>query len=131
MKDKSISPINFIGFKAPLHLYRDIFDGNIILAKAEEDQKQFKSDLNEMTRGNTQKKSVDQIKTIENIKNLYKSRQKVVDLFNDFARIRSESIYETKVLKILTSKQMLQRLPIALAQLKAGNNSESLLNEIR
>ena len=28
-------------------------------------------------------------------------------------------------------KQMLQRLPIALAQVKAGNNSESLLNEIR
>ena len=36
-----------------------------------------------------------------------------------------------KGLKILTSKQMLQRLPIALAQVKAGNNSESLLNEIR
>ena len=34
-------------------------------------------------------------------------------------------------LKILTPKQMLQRLPIALAQLKAGNNSECLLNEIR
>ena len=33
-------------------------------------------------------------------------------------------------LKILTSKNMLQRLPIALAQEKAGNNSESLLNEI-
>ena len=31
-------------------------------------------------------------------------------------------------LKILTPKQMLQRLPIALAQIKAGNNSESLLN---
>ena len=31
-------------------------------------------------------------------------------------------------LKILTPKQMLQRLPIALAQVKAGNNSESLLN---
>ena len=31
-------------------------------------------------------------------------------------------------LKILTLKQMLQRLPIALAQVKAGNNSESLLN---
>ena len=26
---------------------------------------------------------------------------------------------------------MLQKLPIALAQVKAGNNSESLLNEIR
>ena len=33
--------------------------------------------------------------------------------------------------KILTPKQMLQRLPIAFAQVKAGNNSESLLNEIR
>ena len=33
-------------------------------------------------------------------------------------------------LKILIPKQMLQRLPIALAQVKAGNNSESLLNEI-
>ena len=34
-------------------------------------------------------------------------------------------------LKILAPKQILQRLPIALAQVKAGNNSESLLNEIR
>ena len=33
-------------------------------------------------------------------------------------------------LKILTPKQLLQRLPIALAQVKAGNNSEDLLNEI-
>ena len=34
-------------------------------------------------------------------------------------------------LKILTPRQMLQFLPIALAQVKAGSNSESLLNEIR
>ena len=34
-------------------------------------------------------------------------------------------------LKILTPKEMLQRLPISLAQVKAGSNSESLLNEIR
>ena len=53
-------------------------------------------------------------------------------------KIRSEAIYKSKQnkttgtgLKILTLKQMLQRLPIALAQVKAGNNSESLLNEIR
>ena len=46
----------------------------------------------------------------------------------------SRNIYESKKgtgLKILTPKQMLQRLPIALAQVKAGNNSERLLNEIR
>ena len=34
-------------------------------------------------------------------------------------------------LKILTPKQMLQRLPVAFTQIKAGNNSESLLNQIR
>ena len=38
---------------------------------------------------------------------------------------------EGKGLKILAPKQMLQRLPIALPQVKAGNNSERLLNEIR
>ena len=36
-----------------------------------------------------------------------------------------------KGIKILTSKEMLQRLPIALAQVHAGNNSKNLLNEIR
>ena len=36
-----------------------------------------------------------------------------------------------KGLKILTPTQILQRLPIALAQVKAGNNSQNLLNEIR
>ena len=36
-----------------------------------------------------------------------------------------------KGLKILTPKQMIQRLPIALAQVKADNNSENFLNEIR
>ena len=36
-----------------------------------------------------------------------------------------------KGLKILTTNQMLSRLPSSLAQLKAGNNSEKLKNEIR
>ena len=36
-----------------------------------------------------------------------------------------------KALKILTPSQMLSRLPISLAQLKAGNNSEKLKNETR
>ena len=45
----------------------------------------------------------------------------------------SESKYKSiygRDLKILTLKQMLQRLPIALAQVKAGNTSENLLNEV-
>ena len=59
-------------------------------------------------------------------------------LFNSYSKTRSEALYKSKQnettgkgLKILTPKQMLQRLPIALAQEKAGNNSENLLNEIR
>ena len=42
-----------------------------------------------------------------------------------------EATTKGKGLKILTFKQMLQRLPIALAQVNSGNNSENLLNEIR
>ena len=36
----------------------------------------------------------------------------------------------TKRLKILTTKEMLQRLPIPLAQVQAGNTSEKLLNPV-
>ena len=45
----------------------------------------------------------------------------------------NNAIYDAKyrkLLKILTPKQMLQILPIALAQVKAGNIPENLLNEI-
>ena len=42
-----------------------------------------------------------------------------------------EKKQEAKGLRILTPSQMLSRLPISLAQLKAGNNSEKLKNEIR
>ena len=38
---------------------------------------------------------------------------------------------EAGVLKILTQSQMLSRLPISLAQLKRGNNSERLKNNIK
>ena len=56
-----------------------------------------------------------------------------MELYNDCSKIILEAKYKSKYgegLKILTPKQMLQRLPIALAQVKAVNNSENLLNEI-
>ena len=51
----------------------------------------------------------------------------------DIPKLESEEFAEQKGigLKILTPNQMLSRLPISLAQLKAGNNSEKLKNEIR
>ena len=54
-------------------------------------------------------------------------------MFNHYSKILSEAKYKTKCgegLQILTPKQMLQRLPIALAQVKGGNTSENLLNGI-
>ena len=47
-------------------------------------------------------------------------------MFNNY-----KAKHEGKGFKILATNQMFKRLPIALAQIKAGNNSESLLNEIR
>ena len=43
----------------------------------------------------------------------------------------ADKIFDHTCIKILTPKQVLQRLPIALAQVKAGNISENLLNKIR
>ena len=65
---------------------------------------------------------------------LYKATNEAMKLYDDYSSMMSEAKYKATKgtgLKILTPKQMLQRLPIALAQVKAGNNSESLLNEIR
>ena len=65
---------------------------------------------------------------------LYKARNEAIKFFDDYSSIVSEAKNKATKgagLKLLTPKQKLQRLPIALAQLKAGNNSESLLNEVR
>ena len=65
---------------------------------------------------------------------LYKARNSAIELFDDYSSIVSKAkLKATKGtrLKLLTLKQMLQRLPIALARVKAGNNSENLLNENR
>ena len=132
-KDSESASINFIGVTGPMHICNEVKYGNDSIEKIEEDQKQFKSKLNEITTGNP-KKSKDQLYTIKDIKNLYNSRDKVIKLNNDYTKIISEVMYKTKQgigLKILTPRQMLQRLPIALAQVKSGNNSENLLNEIR
>ena len=58
-----------------------------------------------------------------------KSLKDIVDLYNP--RSSSDIIKKGEGLKILTNKQMLNRLPILLAQIQAGNNSKSLKNELR
>ena len=66
---------------------------------------------------------------------LYKARNEAIKFDDDYSLMMSEAKAKAKWtkgtrLKILSPKQMLQRLPISLAQVKAGNNSESLLNQI-
>ena len=64
---------------------------------------------------------------------LYKARYEAIELYDNYSLRASEAKNKAKNkksgkgLKILTPKQLLQRLPIALAQVKAGNNSENLL----
>ena len=68
--------------------------------------------------------------------NLFEGRERVLNAFDSkifLTKSKGTDILnpDHSKLKILSPKQMLQRLPIALAQVKARNNSESLLNEIR
>ena len=56
--------------------------------------------------------------------------ESIVEIVEEILKFNEQN-QQGKGLKILTPNQMLSRLPITLAQLKAGNNSEKLKNEIR
>ena len=65
---------------------------------------------------------------------LFNGRNDAIKFIEDYCSMILEAKRKAtkgKGLKILTPKQMLQRLPIALAQAKVGNISENLLKEIR
>ena len=94
--------------------------------------------LNKLSNIKIGKKPQNKKKLLIILKNFTILREEVINFFRDYIEMLSNANYDSKHtetkgkgLKILTPKQMLQRLPIALAQVKAGNNSESLLNEIR
>ena len=86
-------------------------------------QNNYKSDLNE--------KSV-----LHDIEMLYKARNKVIICFSDYSSMASGAKCKTIYgkgppldlafcLKILSPKQMLQRLPIALSKIKTANTTET------
>ena len=66
---------------------------------------------------------------LNSAQNLYYGRELVINAFK--SRLFPLKSTTGRGLKVLTPKQMLQRLPITLAQVKTRNNSESSLNEIR
>ena len=67
---------------------------------------------------------------------LFEGREKVLDAFKSKIFVKNE-IESKKFLtkyfsdQVITPKQMLHRLPVELTQIKTGNTSEKLSNEIR
>ena len=75
---------------------------------------------------------------ISSINNLFNGRNNAIKFIEGYGSMileaKNKAGEETTTvtgLKTSTPKQLLQRLAIALAQVKAGNNSKNLLNEIR
>ena len=99
---------------AHLNKTNDIEKNNKLVNVINSKLKDFKEDIKKMSK---EEKEIEDPKSIvEIVKEILK--------FNEQKK-------EWQGIKILTSNQMLSRLPISLAQLKAGNNSEKLKNEIR
>ena len=97
----------------------------------EEEQDKIESLLDELFKLDKNKLSKKQIYIINILNNYYNDREDYIAMYLDDIKKAKKAGKAGKGLKILTPNQMLKRLPIALAQIKAGNNSESLLNEIR
>ena len=103
------------------------------MTEAIDEQAKLKSDMGEMKGVQRKHLLKESRKARTNIENLYNERKAAIDFLNEFNSRASQARHQAKKgtgLKILTPKQILQRLPIALVQIKAGNNSVSLLNEI-
>ena len=132
---RNTSDVDFNEYNSAIDLINKIKDGDISFKKAVSDQYDLKSKLGEIKKGNPKRKSKKNFEVIENVGNLDDSRQVATDFFIEYTDRVSEARFRSKRegtgLKILTPKEILQRLPICLAQIKAGNNSQSLLNEIR
>ena len=128
---------NFSIEKDPISLLNAIKEGEISLEEERNRQRNYLHYLNIIRKGykNSVKKT-----TLSNIENHFNAKESVIKFIEDYGTIvleakrlarEQEGTGANEMLKILTPNQMLKRLPIALAQVKAGNNSQSLLNEIR
>ena len=135
---ESVGPtkyINFYEYYDSKELFSEIKNNRLKFNEAQKYQKEMLKKINEVKMG---RKTPEQEEVISNLDKFYNSREEVINFFRDYAKMILDAGFKAKQnkttrtgIKILTPKQMLQRLPIALAQVKAGNNSESLLNEIR
>ena len=131
---------SFKNFQAIKTFGGDIYDGKITIKEADEYQTDLLIEILNFRKyakpRSQEKKKQEKEIVLKNLHIFFEGREKTIDFFeskNFLTKSKGAGILnpDHSKLKVLTPKQMLQRLPIALAQVKVGNNSESLLNEIR
>ena len=111
---------------------KNIFSGKITLNNADIGQSNLLieiMDFKKNVKPNDLNKKKQKRATLESLYALFQDKEMVFDAFK--SGIFPFPSIEGKGLKMLTPKQMLQRLLIALAQVKAANRSENLVNKIR
>ena len=117
---------DFREYKSLKELFKGVYYRNISIGKGERMQDEYEAQLAVLER--YKPKHSDYLKEkkdlLINVKSFYGGTEESADK-------RKKKKTRSKRIKILTPEQMLSRLPISLAQLKAGNNSQKLKNEIR
>ena len=125
---------DFRGFKTIRTYGNEIRNNVISLAAANIEQANLVAHIQDFMK-NTKPQDPEQKKlksdVLNSVRALVKGRELIYNAFRSGIFHKLEESQKGEGLKILTPNQLLKRLPIALAQVKAGNNSESLLNEIR
>ena len=107
-------------FQRPSSMLKDLYQindrekNNKLVSVINSGLKEFKKEIEEMSKEEREIEKPD----------------KIVDIVEKILKFNKQ-IQQRKGSKILTPNQTLSRLPISLAQIKAGNNSENLKNEIR
>ena len=144
---------SFKTFRTITTFGRDNYNSTITLKEVDKDQSsllveimKFKSKMKPRNPEKNQKKK----DILKNLYTLFHGRERVLDafesgifpikfegtVFSDLGRVGKASdhtqdkVFDHSNLKILTLKQMLQRLPITLAQVETGNTSKNSLKEI-
>ena len=125
--------LDFSELTDPLTLLDKIKKEELTPETAKDYQKTLFEHIKYIRKGN---KNAEQKKILANLNMFYDGRNSAIEFIEDYGSMILEAKrlareQEGIGLKILTPNQMLKRLPIALAQVKAGDNSENLLNEIR
>ena len=120
-------------YKESKELFNAVKDSQINFDDVVKSQNELLSKISNVKMG---KKTDNHKKVINNLNNFYILEKKLLIFLETMEKwflIQPTNQNKMKLREkdLLTPKQMLQRLPISLAQVKAGNNSGSLLNEIR